>query len=372
MIKFWRFNKLRFDNSESRLETHLAGLSYSLIIYLTYSVVIIVFWLTVGQPVTLVSTLVIVFSNIFSILLQQGVLALLIRTRLPEIILGFAIVLSIFLHALVDVSFSRILTAPETNRQFLVDIFLSFVWVMWTHIAWYLAILYHLSRKQAEKAFRKSLEMEKAFAQDRLKFLQNQINPHFLFNSLNAVSSLISLGRPEESQKVVYSLGALLRRGLSSNSDPFSTLADEVESARTYLEIEGFRFPERLKIEWTIDGGLDFASIPKFTLQTLIENVIKHGVSRTSELITATIEIRKLDHSRIKIAVKNDRYTHLEKDTDKSNTTGVGLKNLQQRMEILFPNCNEFFTGPVLGTTYESRIVFPLEYRKETNENPDR
>jgi histidine kinase len=221
-----------------------------------------------------------------------------------------------------------------------------------------LVLLHQRNRQQAQDRVR---SLEAAVNQARLSRLETQINPHFLFNALNTVSALIRLDRKSDAIGAVTALGDLLRRSLEHDASPLAPLSDEIESAAIYLQIEALRFPERLHTEWEIDDRFQAVLIPRFTLQTLLENVVKHGVSRTDALVTATIRVTEGPESTCWVCVRNDRYVAPAPAPGRpGGTGGIGIANLQQRAAILFPHVGELTCGPAGGDVFECRLRVPV------------
>jgi len=178
----------------------------------------------------------------------------------------------------------------------------------------------------------------------RLAALRYQLNPHFLFNTLNAVSSAVITRRNDEAESMLEKLAEFLRVTLAADPEGLIPLEDELATIQAYLEIESVRFRDRLGVDFSCPDELRGAVVPSFILQPLIENAIKHGVSRSSAVVTVRLEVAR-DGEDLVVLVEDDA----ERLGEPARGAGVGLKNIRQRLEVLY--------GPrgVLQTTGRER-----------------
>jgi len=185
------------------------------------------------------------------------------------------------------------------------------------------------SREQRFAALRQS-ELARALQLAELRLLKSQLNPHFLFNALNTVRSLIAYD-PSRAQDAVTRLASTLRYTLNSSQDELVTLAQELEIVNDYLELESMRFDERLSVELDIPPSVRGARIPVMLLQTVVENAIKHGIAELSS--GGLLQIRAaLQHDAVVINVSNPKPP----TQSGSAQEGVGLKNSAERLRLLF------------------------------------
>lgn len=182
-------------------------------------------------------------------------------------------------------------------------------------------------------------EQAKLAATAELKALQAQINPHFLFNALNTISSFCRTN-PETARKLILQLSDFFRKTLKKEKD-FATLAEELQHVNSYLTIEKARYGERLKVEQDIPSELLSFRIPVFTLQPLIENSIKHGLSPKMEGGTIKIKARSIKDNLVIII----RDTGVGIPAEKLNKimkkgfgtgTGIGLSNVNERLKSIY------------------------------------
>ena len=162
----------------------------------------------------------------------------------------------------------------------------------------------------------------------RLAALRFQINPHFLFNSLNAVVSLAASGRNQDVQAIVTRLAEFFRATLSREPDAMVTLEEEIDVLSAYLDIESARFGPRLKVRIDLPEALAQASVPHFLLQPLVENAVKHGVAPSLRPVTLSVAATAADDDLV-ITVSDDGAGGAPEGAG----TGVGLKNVAARLQ---------------------------------------
>jgi len=206
-------------------------------------------------------------------------------------------------------------------------------------------------------------EAETAAHVAQVRALRYQVNPHFLFNTLNSLSSLVMSGRSDRAEEMLMALSTFFRTSLSIDPSADVSLAEEIALQRLYLDIEKVRFPDRLHVEIDIPDDLSEARVPALILQPIIENAIKYGVSTTNSRVEIMIRGRKLDGGRMQLDI-----TNTEAGTAKSRSrpapthegTGLGLSNVCQRLEAHFGNKADCRFGPIAGG-YEVSIAMPVE-----------
>lgn len=190
--------------------------------------------------------------------------------------------------------------------------------------------LFHSATQLAEKASRQA-QLESLVREAELKILRSQINPHFLFNSLNSISSL-TVTDPEKAREMIVKLSDFMRYSLSSRNDQPVTLRNEMESLRLYLDIEKIRFSDRLVIEEEISDDCLPALLPGLLLQPLYENAVKHGVYESTERVTIRTSVRREGDSVV-ISVTNN----IDPEAIVTRKgAGIGLKNVRGRLELFY------------------------------------
>jgi hypothetical protein len=173
-------------------------------------------------------------------------------------------------------------------------------------------------------------QMREDLTRAQLQALQAQLNPHFLFNALNAVVTLIKRD-PAAAERTTIRLADLLRATLTVGDETTIALAQELELTSRYLEIEQVRFPDRLRVEWQIPEHVRELSVPPFTLQPLVENAVRHAVSRNPDGGTITVMASRTP-SVLTLTVR-DEGAGSDNDLARNNGTGSALRNLRSRLQ---------------------------------------
>ncbi len=190
--------------------------------------------------------------------------------------------------------------------------------------------------RQLADARAQALAAEGQATAARLAALRYQLNPHFLFNTLNAVSSAVITGRKDEAEAMLARLADFLRQTLSADPQAQIPLEDEMATLQSYLEIESVRFRDRLGVEFECPDDLREALVPSFLLQPLVENAVKHGVAQTSRPVTIRLEAAR-DGEDLVVTVEDDGEAAVHSAAGHSTTNlGLGLTNIRQRLEVLF------------------------------------
>ena len=230
-----------------------------------------------------------------------------------------------------------------------------FVFLTWA--ALYHGVKYHqllqreheqllvLESQQRREALRRT-EAESAARESQLQLLRYQLNPHFLFNTLNAVTALISTRRAEEAKNMLFRLSRFLRYSLESDDQLTVALDQEFEAALLYLEIEKERFSDRLSVLTSMGSGLGDIQVPGLILQPLLENAVKYAIAQSEQggtiRITALAEgpdlLVSVEDSGVKdSSVKNGGSGATNKSKNGSEmSTGIGLKNARERLKNLY------------------------------------
>lgn len=226
---------------------------------------------------------------------------------------------------------SYLYASDEFYLQFLKN---SIGWRIYAGIIYYsiLVSLYYVIFYY--RSFRTKLENEHRLQtlvkEAELKSLKYQINPHFIFNSLNSISSL-TISDPEKAREMSTNLSTFLRKTLADNENKNIRLNEEVENIKLYLEIEKVRFGERLDFKINISDKCEEYEIPNMILQPIIENAIKHGVYESIDKVTITFTC-KLEGEFISITISNNFDPTSISDIGE----GIGLKNIRNRLNLIY------------------------------------
>ena len=246
---------------------------------------------------------------------------------------------------------------PEHLMDYVGGVMGSFyIMLCWSGL--YFGIKYY---QQLQEQTEQTLKAVAAAHQAQLKMLRYQLNPHFLFNTLNAISTLILDGSNKTANQAVTRLSDFLRYTL--DNDPMSrvTLGSELDALDLYLEIEKVRFGDRLIIEKDIDDRAAKALVPSLILQPLIENAIKYAISPMEEggalRITARVQQSTL------ILQLSDTGPGLGNGNNGQKSSGVGLKNTRERLQQLYGDAQAFTLAPNEPTGLTVTINIPFEER---------
>ncbi|WP_309087602.1 histidine kinase [Phenylobacterium sp.] len=224
------------------------------------------------------------------------------------------------------------------------------------HVIFACAVALTLASIQAEERER-TLAAARAAAQEaQLAALRFQINPHFLFNALNAVTSLVGAGRNPEAVAVVSRLSSFFRASLSAPAGAMLPLQEELDVVGSYLEIEAARFGERLAVEIDAPEALYPALIPHFLLQPLVENAVKHGVAASKRRVTVRVSAYA-DGRSLVLTVRDDGAAV----TPAAPGAGIGLANVAARLETLFGADGRLTTQP-MTPGFEAQVRLPLMF----------
>ena len=183
----------------------------------------------------------------------------------------------------------------------------------------------------AKKNMREA-KLENMLKETELMMLRSQINPHFLFNSLNSISSL-TISDAERAREMVIKLSDFMRYALSRKEDRTVNLQTELENLRLYLDIEKIRFGERLVLEEDVQEECLSVRVPNMILQPLYENAIKHGVYESSDTVSIKLNAKRVNEA-ITISISND----FDPESIPAGGTGTGLNNVSRRLELYYGN----------------------------------
>lgn len=223
-------------------------------------------------------------------------------------------------------------------------------YIMYTiYLVFFYAVNYYQSLKEKIK---KEGEYKALIREAELQALKSQINPHFLFNSLNSISAL-TVSDPVKAQEMVINLSTFMRYSLMHNEKEMVSFSRELENIKLYLSIEKIRFGKKLNAEFEIDAHCLDAEIPNMILQPLFENAIKYGVYETTEQVTIKTTC-KCEGNVLKIIIVND----FDASTLKRKGEGIGLRNIRKRMEIIY-NQPDLMKITDHKTSYEVQLIIP-------------
>ncbi len=249
----------------------------------------------------------------------------------------------------------------DSMKRFRMALDISVTWLFF-FLAWSAFYLANQVQAEVHGAERRAAEAESAAQAAQVRALRYQVNPHFLFNTLNSLSSLIIAGRADEAEAMVLKLSTFFRSSLTLDATADISLAEEIELQRLYLDIEKVRFPRRLKAEFDIPDDLATARLPALLLQPIVENAIKHAVSTTRDKVTLQITAREAGPGRFTIEVSNSGgRPAAAKHANGIAGTGVGIANVCQRLSARFGSLAKCAYGPRGDGGYSVLLTLPLD-----------
>jgi LytS/YehU family sensor histidine kinase len=227
-----------------------------------------------------------------------------------------------------------------------------FLYAAWA--AFYVAMSY---ARQLRAADRHAASLAREAQEAQLRALRYQINPHFLFNTLNSLSSLVLSRKTDVAEQMLMNLSTFFRATLSADPTADVPLAEEIKLQRLYLDIEQIRFPDRLSVDVDVPDVLQSALVPVLILQPIVENAVKYGVARSKTPVRIRISAYE-EAGHLHIKVKDDGEAAPE---DGENAgTGVGLRNVCDRLIARFDNRAGCLNGPDADGGYTVHIFMPV------------
>jgi LytS/YehU family sensor histidine kinase len=196
----------------------------------------------------------------------------------------------------------------------------------------------------------------------QLSMLRHQLNPHFVFNTLNAIGSLVAIGRNAAAEEMIDRLSGFLRASLGADAEPFTTLDDELTTLQAYLDIEAVRFGDRLRVTYDHPSELGAALVPSFLLQPLVENAIKHGVSPAMRPVEVRLTARR-EGGDLVVAVEDSGAGPDTDPTAPRYGTGAGLRNVRERLALLY-GARARLEAAAQGEGFTARVRLPLEWSR--------
>jgi hypothetical protein len=215
-------------------------------------------------------------------------------------------------------------------------------------LIYYIIIYYHDLQERVSNEAR----LNEIVKQAELDNLRSQINPHFLFNSLNSISSL-TMSSPEKAQEMIIKLSDFLRYSITQSDENVSTLQMELDNIKRYLDIEQVRFGSKLVQEFNINKVCLTLKVPAMILQPIYENAVKHGVYESTEPIHILTECKQVDgFLELRISNNFDATAHSKKGA------GIGLKNIKERLKLIYGN-PDFLKTKIIDDKFIAELIIP-------------
>ena len=328
-----------------------------------------------GQPPSFLVLVLVASISGFSISLILAVIYRQLIGRRPLLTWGVTAVvlpLAVSFYAFVDgwvISLYRT-DATMGFAQLFIGVFYLDATLLGAWSALYYAINFFLQVEEANDAL---IRMENQATSAQLAMLRYQLNPHFLFNTLNSISTLVLLKQTEPANAMLSRLSSFLRYTLVNEPTGRVTVAQEVETLKLYLDIERMRFEERLRTSFRIDPATEDALLPSLLLQPLVENAIKYAVSPQEAGAEITIATQAIG-PRLRITVtdtgpgvpadgSDDRVSGLRLDGGEVVSTGVGLANIRERLAQAYGAEHRFETFDPPEGGFGVAIEIPFDSR---------
>jgi len=246
-------------------------------------------------------------------------------------------------------------TREDIRWRQLTDLALGRYFLLLAWAALYFALV---NAEQARAAERREGTYRRAAKAAELRSLRYQVNPHFLFNTLNSLSSLVMTGKNEAAERMIQTLSNFYRRSLAGDPTSDHDLDQEVAQQQLYLEIEAVRFPDRLRVAIDLPESLADARVPGMLLQPLVENSVRYGVAPVNRAVTIRIAARE-EYGRLVIEVTDDGP---EAGNGEVSGFGIGLANVRDRLAARHGDQASLVSGPQPGGGWRTVIRLPLEH----------
>ena len=282
--------------------------------------------------------------------------------------LAISILVAVLVATLAGFWFSE--TAPFADRErpwsaWTKDLMLSttlhlYFWCYWLIIAG-VQFLDHERRLREQQV--RTARLDALAAQSRTQMLANQLQPHFLFNALNGLSTLILRGDTESAQLMLESLASFLRESLRVGESRLVPLRDELDLISKYLGVEKVRLGDKLEIRTQVDRDTEGAMVPTLLLQPVVENAIRHGICSTEAGGEIIIRSDRVDN-RLRLQVENDGVG-LASGWQERTDDKVGLVNTERRLALLFEHQHEIRLEELSGGRVRVEIVIPFQTSRD-------
>jgi two-component system LytT family sensor kinase len=285
-------------------------------------------------------------------LIRTGWLNLPLYKIIPRGVIG-VVTMSLMLTA-INIPLDRLTYPPFEKLDLNLSVFLSYFFNLSKYILLW-TLTYHLFQywERSLKAERDRYQIAAALKENQYNNLKTQLNPHFLFNSLNSIRTLVDMN-PELSKTAITQLSNLLRSSLQMGKHKTVPLKDELQTVKDYLAIEKIRFDERLKLQFDISPETEMIPVPPMMLQTLAENAIKHGISNLKQGGAINIS-----------SFRNNGSLHIEitnsgQYNPKPNHDGVGVENTLERLKILYDDKASLLIKNIDAQQVLTEIIIPV------------
>ncbi len=267
--------------------------------------------------------------------------------------ISYVAIVSWLLAGQKSVQTEKVLGFSEAFQKIAVTCTVSNLFKYWIIVLGYLGWQYYRRYRERE---RQAAALATELVQARLQALRMQLNPHFLFNTLNTVLALVH-ENPEAAERMLIRLSQLLRRTLDQSETAEVPLRREIEFLKTYLEIEQMRFPDRLTVDFHIPEAMEDLLVPELILQPVVENALRHGILPREEPGRIEIAARTQD-GVLELSVRNNGAP-LPDGADGPLREGIGLRNVRSRLSHLYGTAQQFTLRNAPAGGVEALIKVP-------------
>jgi signal transduction histidine kinase len=322
-----------------------------------------------GVPISFLVPVVISTITGYSLTLLLSVVYRHLIQRKPAVTWGVtaaAVIFAAGLYAFID-AWVVLIQNPLTDTAFS-SILLGAVFLDFTLLAAWSALYYAINFfLRVEEQNDQLLQLEAQATRSQLAMLRYQLNPHFLFNTLNSISTLVLLKQTEPANAMLSRLSSFLRHTLVNEAHARVTLVQEVEMLQLYLDIEKMRFEERLRPSFDIDPAAEQALLPSLLLQPLVENAIKYAVTPKEEGADIKVLAQRRG-DKVRIIVSDTGPGEVSPAAQPLPSTGVGLGNIQERLNQAYGEEHRFETHAQPGSGFSVIIDIPFQTRQMAGE----
>lgn len=286
---------------------------------------------------------------------RSGWLLLPVEKALPKLVIGILLTcIADSLIRIVVVDAMHLVSEDRKNVDFLTRLLTNTIDCGLMIIPWTLIYYFYHYIEKSRKQQLDTLKLEALVKELELKTIKSHINPHFIFNALNSIRALVD-ENPIRARTAITELSNILRSSMHAEKLETVTFEKELNIVKDYLALEHIRFEDRLQIEYDIDEDTLDQPIPPMMLQTLVENAIKHGISK--QVDGGRVRIRSDFHDNFhELVIQNTGYLNGGLD----GGDGFGLASTKNRLLLLFGQKANFDIREVNGNTVEARILIPV------------
>ena len=239
------------------------------------------------------------------------------------------------------------------NKEIVLDAFNIMGQSFYYGIIFFLWSVFYFIYNYFER-YNTSLKLEASVKEIELNNLKSQLNPHFIFNALNSIRALVD-ENPEKSKMAINQLSNILRNSLVADKRGLTKFGDELKMVRDYLGLETIRFEERLKTEFDIDPASKGFLVPPLMIQTLVENGVKHGISKLT--VGGIIQVKtKVENDTLRISIRNSGQYQMNGHKKKG---GLGLSNTSQRLKLLYGKDAHFSISNESDSFVLTELIIP-------------